>query len=262
MSLILDALKRAERERQVVPDEEHRLTDIIIQNNGASKIASTKINQLLLGLVIILIIIVLVVWYSAKPEKQETVAESLSIIDRESVKPPDNLAYSSAANQIVKPESLTSNMTQAVTDLYQHSNASTLPKVEEVQVAQLYTEKSPEEIESESIAVTNPLPDANEQLPVNLQTAPDIRRIVDLQDVISFDELSYNQKKLFPSINYSQHNYLGNSASSVVINGVLMRAGSRISPDLSIEEVLEDGILLKFYNRQVTFKALNGWINM
>jgi Type II secretion system protein B len=262
MSLILDALKRAERERQ---DTENPLpvTETTFQDINRPEVLPEK-NQFNWRWILLLLIVgSILIWaFLSKNSKVEApVVQSIN-------KPSDSVSsqVTVVSNSSVMHSS--NNSHQEVRDLYQQSPSS-LPKVQDVQVAQLYAENTAassvsiegQSVEMASVAVTNPLPDANEQLPKNLQTHSEARRIIDA-DAIAFDELSFNQKQLFPSISYSQHNYLGNSASSVVINGELLRVGSRITQDLSIEEIVEDGVIFNFYQKRVSFKALSGWINM
>jgi hypothetical protein len=270
MSLILDALKRAERERQA-SETNSIVSDALIQDVELPQAAGQKKYPVYIdiGIILALIIIALLIFIYIKKEPV-SVAPSQMVVNADANNPIQttentNVTPQSVNNSVENPSSA---MRQAVTDLYQQKTTA-IPKVEDVEVAQLYTEPQTVSVEPGnslsqvpvSVAVTNPLPDQSPQLPKNLQTY-ETRRIADVEGVIRFDDLSFNQKQLFPSISYSQHNYLGNTASSVVINGQLMRSGSRVTPDLVIVEIVEDGIIFNYYNRLVSFKALNGWINM
>jgi hypothetical protein len=267
MSLILDALKRAERERQG-SETNPAVSDELIEDSELPTIPNQKKYPIYvdIGIIIALIIIALLIFMYLKKEPASAPAEIISR-SNETVETQAAVNQETTVNESVT-ESQSSAMRQAVTDLYQQK-ATSLPKVEDVEVAQLYTEpqvvsvqvSNPLSESPVSVAVTNPLADQSPQLPKNLQQF-ETRRIEDVEDTIRFDDLSFKQKQLFPNISYSQHNYLGSSASSVVINGQLMRSGSRITPDLVIVEIVEDGIIFNYYNQQVSFKALNGWINM
>lgn len=266
MSLILDALKRAESERQA-SELNPPVADKLIQDMDLSGASNQKNYLIYLGIILALIIIVLLISIYLKKEPV-AIHPQISATTAQ-IQPAQTINETEAVPEIPpKVENPSSAMRQAVTDLYEQKTTS-VPKVEDVEVAQLYTDPQPTSVEvinplpqiPLSVSVTNPLPDQSPQLPKNLQTF-ETRRIEDVEDTISFDQLSFNQKQLFPSISYSQHNYLGNSASSVVINGQLMRSGSRVNQDLVIVEIVEDGIIFNYYNRRVSFKALNGWINM
>lgn len=269
MSLILDALKRAERERQ---DTENPVpvTETIIQDINRPEVLPEKNPFNWRWVLLLLIVGFILVWvFLSKTSKVEVpVVPSINKTSDSDAQVSKQVSVS--RDYAVSQSSAHSynNRDQEVTHLYQQAPSS-LPKVQDVQVAQLYAENAAassvsiddQSVEAVSVAVTNPLPDANAQLPKNMQVNSESRRIIDT-DAIAFDELSFNQKQLFPSISYSQHNYLGNSASSVVINGELMRVGSRITQDLSVEEIVEDGVIFNFYHKRVSFKALSGWINM
>lgn len=266
MSLILDALKRAEHERKA-SENSSRVTEVISQDapTESSMPSNNPIHWRWVLLVVIVGSILALLFFSrqVKIDDRETEVNFPAELDPTIHQRKELTSHASSIDsQILEENTLKS---QLVTELYQQASSS-LPKVNEIQVAQLYADNSTISPVSTnkvaiSVAVENPLPDINDQLPRNLRTNSDVRRLVDT-DATAFEELSFNQKQLFPSINYSQHNYLGNSASSVVINGELMRVGSRIAQDLTLEEIVEDGVIFNFYHKRVSFKALNSWINM
>lgn len=275
MSLILDALKRAERERQssevFTPIIESVTQDVNQPNNLPEK------NHFNWRWILVLMVVgsfLALIFFNKESKSEIKPISKTELTSKIEPKQKTNIEKITIAQSSISQISQSAtpgsnNATQAVTDLYQQP-VSSLPKVEDIQVAQLYADNAAASsiaIDDQStaipvsVAVTNPLPDVNAQLPKNMQTNSEVRRIMDA-DAIAFDELSFNQKQLFPSISYSQHNYLGNSASSVVINGELLRVGSRITQDLSIEEIVEDGVIFNFYQKRVSLKALSGWINM
>jgi Type II secretion system protein B len=275
MSLILDALKRAEHERKSAENASARAEEVTPQelpkdNSLTEKKRSNWIWMMLTGLTVLAL-----VWgFTVRESEVSTFVSETRNLDFPKPDSTDKTVLDLPKKINQNPSQVLSShpvapASEVVNALYAE-NSSSLPNIEDIQVAQIYVEstnssvaisESDVSVLSESVAVTNPLPDINEQLPKNLRTQPDARRISDT-DAIPFDSLSFNQKQLFPSISYSQHNYLGNSASSVVINGELMRVGSRINQDLTIEEIVEDGVIFIFYNKRVSFRALSGWINM
>lgn len=252
MSLILDALKRAQGERQSLEARssvELRDSTAVVQPNS-SNLVLWVISGLLLAILILL-------WFLLRKDapseiKPITVIEPVALVE-------PKIQVASSSEQSVASSLVVS---VAVNDLYQQRVASSIG-VQQVQIAQLYAENDQlPSGEPQSVSVDNPLPDLNQSLPEPVQMTSEIRRLADLTNVIAFDDLTFNQKQQFPSINYSQHNYLGNSASSVVINGKVMRVGSRIAQDIVLDEILEDGVIFRLYRDPVSFKALNGWINM
>lgn len=261
MSLILDALKRAQDNRQAAENPASP-ADLLPPPQPAAPAKSLR--GFLLLIIILLMAILIMLWSLLKKTHEPDV-----IISGKSV----SSAFTGVAEPVMEQSKLSSSISSQpstasslISDLYQKTNSSS-PGIKDVQIAQLYVESEPavlatEEEMNPSVSVVNPLPDVNSELPDAMQVTPEIRSINDLADVTTFEELSLKQKQLFPSINYSQHNYLGNSASSVVINGELMRVRSRIAEGIEIIDILEDGIVLNLNGRRVSFKALNSWINM
>lgn len=257
MSLILDALKRAQEDRQ--PSDATSGTTGIVQSTLVTTTHNSS-HKLLWLIVLLLLAILILLWFLLKKSDVAVVVPVVPTVERPVA--PVNETRQSSTSSIAPQPSVASSV---IGELYQEAKSS-LPSIKDVQIAQLYVETSTESSIAmvdinESISVVNPLPDTNRHLPETMQVTTQIRRLENLEDTITFEDLSLTQKQQFPSINYSQHNYLGNSASSVVINGQLMRAGSSIG-DARIIEILEDGIVLNFNGRRVSFKALNSWINM
>jgi len=65
-----------------------------------------------------------------------------------------------------------------------------------------------------------------------------------------------------PSINYQEHHYGPGGESWVRLNRERMRAGDRLTQDLRIESIDEEGLVLNYRGRSFRLKALNSWINM
>lgn len=256
MSLILDALKRAEGER-ASQEGGTALPDILSQAQGSNSNRNSKI--LMLVIFCLLVALVGLLWILIAQKNSESSAISQDSVDEKVV------AVSSvtiASEAVFQPDNL-----ETVSALYQQTSSSVLPSVEQVEIAALYqassslgnSESAPS---AESTSVENPLPDPKGQLPAALQPSIEVRRLANEENIRLFENLSLQQKQHIPSMNYSQHNYLGNSASSVVINGELMRVGARIGRDLVIREILEDGIVLDLAGVRIGVRALSSWINM
>lgn len=266
MSLILDALKRAQENRQP-NDQVSGSTPILLPAAANTRQPSHK----LLWLIILLLVAILILLWFLLKKTSDPVSVSVPVPTQQAVEPQtveqpvvqvEETQHSVASSSSVQPAVASS----LISDLYQQARSS-LPSIKDVQIAQLYVETTDITTaaiaeQKVSVSVTDPFPDPNSRLPKTLQVSADIRRLEDVREAIRFEDLSLTQRQQFPSINYSQHNYLGNSASSVVINGQLMRAGSNIGEDVKIMEIVEDGIVLDFNGRRVSFRALSSWINM
>lgn len=65
-----------------------------------------------------------------------------------------------------------------------------------------------------------------------------------------------------PSINYQEHHYQPGGGSWVRLNRERMQVGDQINPDLRIESIDREGLVLNYQGRSFRLKALNSWINM
>jgi general secretion pathway protein B len=64
-----------------------------------------------------------------------------------------------------------------------------------------------------------------------------------------------------PSLNYSEHNF-NNVGGSVKINGEIKHVNDQLAPGLVIDKILEDGMILHLDNYSFKMRALNSWVNM
>jgi hypothetical protein len=60
---------------------------------------------------------------------------------------------------------------------------------------------------------------------------------------------------------YSEHNYLANGRSEVVLNGQSMTERQRVGP-FTVVEILPDSVILRWREIQFRVRARNSWINM
>lgn len=75
-------------------------------------------------------------------------------------------------------------------------------------------------------------------------------------------DLPWNLQQTMPSLNYQRHDYRNGAASRVVINGQERRAGQQVAPDLTLERIEEDGAVMRYRGHQFKLQALNSWVNM
>lgn len=74
-------------------------------------------------------------------------------------------------------------------------------------------------------------------------------------------DLPFSSQNKIPTIMYTAHNYADRS-STVTLNKKQCRVGEKITGGLTLDEILEDGIVLTFNSTRFKMKALNSWINM
>lgn len=274
MSLILDALNRAEQERKrqdQVPDI-HTIHRSPAMSLGEA--ARTRRRLLIAGVLLILLVIIgLCVWFFRL--SQPAVAEQQLIVSTPA--PPVSvpaLPQQSIAKTPVQavpqtevapqPASLSSAQQQPATDtakadinnLYAAGPEADTAKADVPgPVTELYQEKAPEESES----VTTPFPETE-----SMRDLPPgkIRSLDEFPNMPFFNDLPWNLKQQIPTISYSRHNYLPNAVSTVVINGATRGIGNLAPGEFIVEDILSDGVILRHKDKVFKLPALSGWVNM
>lgn len=64
-----------------------------------------------------------------------------------------------------------------------------------------------------------------------------------------------------PTLMYQGHDFRGDSASTVRINGTTLRPGQR-SRGVELREILTDSVILRYNNTDFRLRALNSWVNL
>jgi len=84
----------------------------------------------------------------------------------------------------------------------------------------------------------------------------------DFTQIGTIRSLPWTVQEKIPSLTYSEHNYKPNENGEVTLNGVTYRKGAQIAPNLKLESVVYDGILLRFGDDVFKLQALSSWVNM
>ena len=74
-------------------------------------------------------------------------------------------------------------------------------------------------------------------------------------------ELSQQQKDAIPTLMYLRHDYVKDGAGNVLINGEQRRVGDRIGA-VEVAEILPDSVVLRYRDTLFRLRALNSWINL
>lgn len=292
MSLILDALNRAERERR---NADSRVPDLQTIHVPAAEPVQQKSrnNVWFILLPVVLVIIVAVVWFWQKKAEvlpatapvvvqQETAPAEPTvapkIVNRETATPvvpaaapqtpstiiepqpqPTAVAENAVSVEVTETEPGAETTVDELAALYATADESeSIPAPTEPQ--SLY-EPEPELMPAPAIVAQEISPPTSTALPPAMVVQQDIRSYENLQDLPDIGDLPWSLRQEIPTLNYARHNFTGTPVS-VLINGRAWQAGATIAPDLKLEEIYSDGVVMSF--RQVRFKlrALNSWINM
>lgn len=275
MSLILDALNRAEHERKnqnAVPDLNtlHSPQEL----NAAPRAPRTMWWVIGVVVVLVAIIIALVVLLRRDPVVQVSVTKTAPVQQPVAAPSPDPIV------------SQTSSAEQART-----STQDAIPVVENTQIAapdadvsklyiaedsgsertapadtgvnELYAAEAATAAASETIVDPfNPSGDAAVAA-ASIQEQGPPRTFDSIKNIPDFNSLPWNMRQQIPTISYARHNYLANGISSVVINNQTSGVGNIIGTgQFIVQEIYIDGVILKHGNAVFKLRALNGWINM
>jgi general secretion pathway protein B len=281
MSLILDALNRAEHERKnqnAVPDINtlHHLQEV---NPTADTRKTLWWGVGLVGVLIAIIIALAVLLRQEPPAQQSTAQQATAQQSTTNTQPaqqplaveapnPDVVSTSSVdappatAIAVVKttPEVATPNAD--INRLYATQDTEQV-EVADTGVNELYAAEAATAAASETIVDPfNPSGGAAIATASIQEQAP-LRTFESIKNIPDFNALPWNMRQQIPTISYARHNYLANGVSSVVINNQTTGVGNIIGAgQFIVQEIFVDGVILKHGNAVFKLRALTGWINM
>ncbi|WP_439509581.1 general secretion pathway protein GspB [Marinimicrobium koreense] len=267
MSMILDALQRADRERrrdetpaQALPPASALATPAAVRRAGAWH--KWGLSVAIAGLAAAGL---LAYWLfrSAEPPDPispveatasapvpESTAEA-SVAETEPRRPGVERLYQAPARPEPSDESIAS--------LYRRAQAPE-PTRPEVTPSEAATERlaPPRDSASVTLSDTPAEPSSSRQ-----EAEPEPQPAATPRPAVpGIRDLSWSLQQDIPSLNYQSHQYRDGQGSTVTINQREYRAGDRIAPDLRIERIEEDGVVLTFKGQSFKLQALNSWINM
>jgi len=276
MSLILDALRKADRERQQqqtdVPgiDAAHSLAPA-----PAKKPWQWLALTLLLSLLLAAVIWLLLERSDVKAVKQNAaVANSAHRVDASAVaigtQPlPESKVAAPKPHKIdtnAKPEQANDPLPKLDTTINSAKKAAEPPShkaiVHDDEVARLYRQPAPEELSTPVAprpsvaavtATVKPKAVQNEPPRSSLLAAyPEVGTIRDLPLAL---------QNSIPTLMYGAHKYRQDGESEVVINNQSLRQGQRLG-ELSLELIVEDGVIMRKGEHRFRLKAMSSWVNM
>lgn len=273
MSLILEALKRSQQERDSVNDipgiETHHPVDTLGPTNSWRRFFPW--GCLVLALAVIAWLVVDGNARTSAPaavtsSEAEKLAPNTVSSSKTSAKTQPKLTQLPAgkATQLVRVVDQPEHDTKAaaVEDLYKE-------KVQEQRaVPQVENEPAPQgKVQAKGVAedqttVTEQAVDIEEMIALAKVEAENAALAEHTAPFLS--ELSQQLKDQIPTIYYSQHDFSSNlSQSSVTLNGEMVRADSSLgNTGLKVDEILSASVVLSYKGTQFRLKALNSWINL
>ena len=291
MSMILDALKRADRERR----QQDREVPNLDTNHGEQPLADRNRRRWRLwsGLLLFTVLVAGgVIWIQAlwQPKPQLTGSRPVADPAQANSKP-----GVSPARQLASGQTAANAQKAAIETLYQEQEQTQVDqdpgqKLTREEITSLYRQAvngSPEKATSgqESPAADTPAspnqasppaasqrstetaavsttPTADNQTKTDSIDAPDEPQEPALSGLPQLHTLPQSLQRNIPSINYQEHHFQPEGGSWVRLNRERKRAGDPINPDLRIESIDQEGLVLNYRGRSFRLKALNSWINM
>ena len=281
MSLILDALNRAEQDRKNKEGVPNLNTLHQAADYAAVAAPKSKFGLWLSLVIACLLLAVASGWYFSGSGRAASSTTVLSISKRSTPEPSTTTAVTQVApvvEIVARPEPESSHVkspdeTVKVDQLYaaeEPAAAALDPTIDELYTADDEPVESESIVDSLVIQAAQPLT-ADRIEPRNVaiisraaadSTVTVARTYDSMTDVTAFNDLPWNLKQQIPTISYSRHNYAANNISSVVINGQTSGQGNLVSGDFVVQEILADGVVLRFKDKVFKLRALNGWVNM
>ena len=291
--MILDALKRADRERRQQDLEVPSLDT----SHGERPLDARSRRRWLLWSGLLLFAVLMAggaIWIRASWEPESRSTDSGPVMDPARAK---SRRGESTAQPLGSEQTAAKVQRAAIEALYQEQEQTQVEqdsgrKLTREEIASLYrkaVEHSPEKTvsgqetpaadtpasaswnqalapaggqQSTETAAVSTKPQVGKQTNADSVDAPDEPQEPALSGLPQIHALPQSTQRNIPSINYQEHHYQPGGTSWVLLNRERKRAGDRINTDLRIESIDEDGLILNYRGRSFRLRALNSWINM
>ncbi len=281
MSLILDALNRAEHERKnqnAVPDINtlHR-PQALNTESGSHRTLWWAIGAVLVLIAIILALVIVLrqksgaalvlpppvsVAQQAASVQQPVAAQTPAALVSSAQSPVASTASTAAitAPAVVAEAAPRKSVTDADVDKLYAAEDTAAPAPVSTGVNELYAAEAATTAASETIV--DPFNSTGNAATAPQEQAPP-RTFDSIKNIPDFNALPWNMRQKIPTISYARHNYLAGGVSSVVINNQTTGVGNIIGTgQFIVQDIFVDGVVLKHGNAVFKLRALTGWINM
>ncbi len=242
MSLLLDALNKADQERK-----RNEATPGINSNHESLNEEGSRKSILLIAVIVaaLAILLAIIFWLGQRSATPAIATSTTSTTAKSSV---------AAQQQKLPPATpvapaITPEATPAAEDI----------DTSEENVASLYQQNAVAQASNQIPVQTPPATDNSANANSEPLSAP--KSITQFANLPDLHDLPSQVLEKIPSLNYSEHNY-NNNGGSVKINGTIHHANDQLANGLVIDKILEDGMILHMDNYSFKMRALNSWVNM
>lgn len=243
MSLILDALNRADQERT----EENHIPNLH-SSHGPAPDTSKPVRRWIIEAAIVCLAVSAFVYSQWSDDsganiQTESIAVSPIAASAEKVLP---AAQKTIATSSATPTAANKTMIETAVEKPATPEASTT-------ITSLY--KQPATEKKASAPAINKVPAVKEE------PAIDNTRFI-LQQIPLITERSSRFQRSIPNIDYEVHVYSEEGGAGFVkLNGNIVRVGAQLVPGLRLIAILNDSIVLDLNGVQFRLPALNSWVN-
>lgn len=289
MSLILDALKKAENERKDTPD-----TPSIVVDHGdtTSHVNNSHRRQLILlacaGLVTLIVLIIVLLSRGDPTDSSQianTTNEQRSNVNDEAARKPmpgsietlnkasqqssrnlkqvDNTISSGMNPKSVDPaiDKIDSSQKERNTLNSNFSNTNVATPETKEAIDKLYDDQTNDLKPEPDIQTTN-----NQQPPApnsvsSSQSMADTDSLSHYESIKHIKELPFSTQERIPTLIYSQHMFSDIRNRHIVINGKQIRENTQIASGIRLDKILKDGALMTLDGTKFKMRALNSWLN-
>ncbi len=260
MSLILDALKKADQERR----EENNVPSFDAQHseNPTSPNKSKIVLIAAFGLLLFVAAFIILFFHfdsrSTVPE-QNIVQHAGDNNPSSQIKKDEVIEHEKTKKQ---PAGLATEKIVASVHPPPKAELKTKPATKpSEQIAALY--KKQQEKSKKNVLQTAQVKEPTKNTSASSAKKPLEKKnsIAAFDNVKTIKELPFSAQEKIPTLMYSGHHYSNKGASSIVINGKTLRERSTVTAGIRVEKILTDGVLFQQGNTTFKMQALNSWLN-
>jgi general secretion pathway protein B len=249
MSLLLDALNKADQERK-----RNEATPGINSNHEGLADQEARKNSMVLIVVILVSLVILlaaIYWLG-----QRSAVSAQASTDAKEPKPAQNLIASKPTSTIHSTTTSSPTQTQSPTET---TNDSTEDSVADLYQQNVQTPARNATLTTAAIEPTTPEAAAStSNIEPTGATPTSIAQFANLPDL---HDLPTQVMDKIPSLNYTEHNY-NSIGGNVKLNGTIHHINDQLGNGLVIDKILSDGMILHIDNYSFKMKALNSWVNI
>jgi len=242
MSLILDALNRADRERG-----NPQLTAGL--SGGAQSNTSGSLPLLRWALELLVLVAVAGFFYQQSRPAGEAATDVNSGTTAPVLAAPSK---TTATKTAMTKSSTTKTAVTGITELANTGTGATTTATAAIDA--LYRQQSAQAIRQPTISAQVP-----SKTVAKPSTAIDSSLAI-LNSIPLLAQMPQRLQRRVPTIDYTVHIY-AEAGGMVVLNGKQLKTGAQLSPQLRITAILKDSLVLEFDGSQFRLAALNSWMN-